>query len=74
MDPREKELRAICFEIGRQLREEIEDRRSGPPFGFALLMYDFGPDGFLAYTGNGDREGTIRLLREHLKHLEESTN
>lgn len=71
---RQLELEAICFEIGRQIREEMNDKSSGPPIGFALLMYDFGPGGFLTYTGNGNREDTIKLLREHLRMLEGQTN
>jgi hypothetical protein len=71
---RREELEAICFAIGGEIKKEMDDKNSGPPIGFALLMYDFGPGGFLAYCGNGDREGTIRLLREHLKHLEGRTN
>lgn len=65
------ELEALTFEIGKQLRAELgtvtpHDRG----LGFALLIFDFGANGFCAYTGNADREDTIRLLREHLRMLE----
>lgn len=73
MNQRQRELEAICFALGDTLRREMDDRRSGPRIGFALLLYDFGPNGFCAYTGNGNREDTIKLLREHLRMLETKT-
>ncbi len=70
---RREELEAICNMLGRSLREEMDDATTGPPIGFALLLYNFGPNGFCAYTGNGNREDTIKLLREHLRMLETRT-
>lgn len=70
---RREELEAICFALGKELKKEMDDATTGPPIGFALLLYDFGPDGFCAYCGNGNREDTIKLLREHLKMMETRT-
>lgn len=71
---RKELLEKICFAIGDEIRAEINDKSSGPPFGFCLLLFDSGPDGFLAYTSNCNREDTIKLLREHIRHLEGRTN
>lgn len=70
---RRQELELLCNMLGQTLGSELDDSTTGPPIGFALLLYDFGPNGFCAYTGNGNREDTIRLLREHLKMLETRT-
>lgn len=73
-DARRAELETICFTMGDAIRGEMNDKRSGPPIGFVLLLADFGPDGFMAYTGNVPRPETIKLLREHLTMLEGRTN
>lgn len=71
---RKELLEKICFALGDEIRKEMNDASSGPPIGFCLLLFDSGPDGFLAYTSNANREDTIRLLREHIAHLEGRTN
>lgn len=73
-DERKRELEKICFMLGDSIRAEMNDASSGPPIGFCLLLFDSGPDGFLAYTSNANREDMIKLLREHLAHLEGRTN
>jgi hypothetical protein len=44
--------------------------------GFILLVFDFGDhsDKFTAYMSNAQREGQIKILREHLAKLEGRTN
>lgn len=73
-DARRAELETICFAMGDSIRDEMNDKRSGPPIGFVLMLADFGQDGFMAYTGNVSRESSIKLIREHLAHLEGRTN
>lgn len=73
-DPRQEEGEAIARELGRQLKAELEDTTTGPPMGFALWIFDFGDGGFLSYVSNARREDMIKMLREHLKRLEENTN
>lgn len=73
-NPRQAEGEAIVRELGRQLKAELEDMTTGPPMGFALWIFDFGDTGFLSYISNARREDMIKLLREHLKRLEETTN
>lgn len=73
-DRRQEEGEAIARELGRQLKAELEDTTTGPPMGFALWIFDFGDKGFLSYISNARREDMIKLLREHLKRLEETTN
>lgn len=70
---RREELEAICFMLGDELRKEMNDARTGPRIGFVLMLYDYGPGGFCAYTGSGNREDSIKLIREHLRMLETQT-
>ena len=70
---RREELEAIVKMLGDGIRAEMNDATTGPPIGFVLMLYDYGPGGFLAYTGSGNREDSIRLIREHLKMLETQT-
>lgn len=69
-----EELELICKMMGKALHDEISNKSTGKPFGFLLLMFDFGPDGFCAHVSNARREDMIKLLREHLAKLEQETN
>lgn len=40
--------------------------------GFAIMLYDFGDDGALAYASNGNRQDMIKLLKETLDKLQRS--
>ncbi len=68
------ELNAITRMMGKALAEEMADKSSGPPIGFALFCFDFGPDGFLSYVSNASREDVTRMLREHLERMEAGTD
>jgi hypothetical protein len=35
-----------------------------PGYGFALLMFSFGEDGFLTHVSNANRADLVKLLRE----------
>ncbi|HEU5276808.1 MAG TPA: hypothetical protein VFU97_24340 [Xanthobacteraceae bacterium] len=71
---RREELEAICAMLGKSLADELNDTTTGPPMGFLLMLFDFGPKGFNAYVSNANREDMIRLLREQIAHLEGKTN
>jgi hypothetical protein len=75
-DPRQVVMEAICQNVGRQIASELEDTTTGPAMGFILLVFDFGDhsDKFTAYMSNAQREGQIKILREHLAKLEGRTN
>lgn len=49
--------------IGGILRDAVADL-GGPSLGFALLLFDFGDKGAIAYTSNADRRDMINALEE----------
>ena len=55
------QLEAQCRRIAEQIAEQAL-----PGTGFALLMFDFGADGNLAYVSNAQRADMRRALREWL--------
>jgi hypothetical protein len=57
-------LEASCAGIGRTLREIMP-----PGSGFALIMFDFGEKGNMAYVSSAEREDMIRLFVEVLEKL-----
>lgn len=65
MDPRQRLLEQFSAVEGRNLRSRLPKGT-----GFALMLFDFGPGGFLSYTGNSNREDFMRVLRETLAVLE----
>lgn len=69
---RRRELEEICRQTGLAIAEEMDNASSGPPLGFMLMVFDFGPGGetFNAYFSNGQREDMVKLLREQADHLE----
>ena len=70
-DDRRRELEGICRQMGKAIAEEMNDASSGPPMGFMLMMFDFGPPGkFMTYFSNAQREDMIKALREQADHLE----
>lgn len=68
---RKSELETIVGIMAREIVTEMDDLRSGPPIGFALLVFDFGENGFLAYASNAERRDMIRSLREQADRMEE---
>lgn len=62
-------MRMLCDQISA----EMNDASSGPPMGFAVLVFDFGPGGFCAHGSNARREDLVKLLREHADRLEAGT-
>ena len=67
-EPPRLELEANCAELGRLLRKGM-----GPGVGFALVLFDFGPKGSMAYTGTGVRQDVIKMLAELLDKLRADT-
>jgi hypothetical protein len=67
MDEREcerEQLEAQCKEIGDVIRE------AAPGLGFALVLFDFGEKGNMAYVSTAQRADTIKMLRELCGNLE----
>lgn len=71
---RKEELEKICRMLGDEINEEMNDASTGPPIGFCLLLFDSGPNAFLAYTSNTGNEDMLKILRQHVAHLEGRTN
>lgn len=74
MNPRRKELEIITRMIGDQIIKEMNDASSGPPIGFMLMLFDFGPNGFSSYISNARRADVIKLLREQADRMEAGTD
>ena len=64
-DPREAALAALNKELGQQLRAAMPKDT-----GFALLIFDFGPGGYMTWASNASRPDMVRALREMATTLE----
>ncbi len=71
-NPRLLELEMITKIIGDQIKEEMNDLSTGPPIGFALMMFDFGDDGFMTYYSNAQRDTMIKAMKETIALLEQT--
>jgi hypothetical protein len=65
----EKQVRLVleqqCRDVGGVIARECP-----AGVGFALVMFDFGDCGSMAYVSNGQRDYMVRALRELLQRLE----
>jgi len=66
---RQAQLERMTGDLARQVACGLE-----PGIGMTLMLYDFGEKGFTAYASTGDREGTIKMLRELLGKLQADCN
>ena len=60
----EDELEQQCAKVGEKIGVHLP-----PGFGFALILFDFGERGNLAYMSNGEREDMLRVLQELIDHM-----
>jgi hypothetical protein len=51
--------------IGRELKASLP-----PGVGFAVLVFDIGRKGNLAYVSNAERTSMIEAMREFIRHAE----
>lgn len=58
----------VCRDLGRLIGD-----RMVPGWGFALVLFTFGDDGFATYISNADRDGMIKALRECADTIELGT-
>ena len=70
MRPRQAELDAITRMLGKAMQDEMNDASTGEPLGFAIVVFDFGPDGFMSYASNAQRADVAKLFRELAKKIE----
>ncbi len=61
-------LEILAAESARRIADEL--KRSLPRgVGFAVLVFDFGPGGNLAYVSNAERADMLKAMREFIaKH------
>ena len=64
MDPREKALNELNRMIADKIKEDLP-----PGVGFALLVFSFGPGGFMTYCSNSEREDMIKGIEELLEYV-----
>lgn len=64
-----KALEAACRELAGMLEPRLKGM-FGQRVGFALLVFDFGSKGNMAYLSNAERDGMISLVKEWLALLE----
>lgn len=60
IDPIPKELNEAMNGVGKLLNKIFK------PFGFALLVFDFGNHGRMNYISNADREDMITAMKEFI--------
>lgn len=60
-----RQMETSVREIGRTIARVLP-----PNTGFALLMFDFGPEGSATYVSNASREDMVKMLREQADALE----
>lgn len=59
------EAEAVAREVGRLIGSAVPEG-----YGFAVLVFSFGPGGATTYVSNADRADMIRALRECADRLE----
>jgi hypothetical protein len=64
-DRKVTELEAKAKEFGR-----IFKRGMPPGMGFALMLFDLGPSGWMTYISSANRADMIRAMREFILKLE----
>lgn len=64
-----------CQEIGEGIAAVLEEMGKAHPemprTGFALLVYTFGPDGWMTFTSNAGRDSMVSALEELLRKIKE---
>ncbi len=64
-DPTLPELEMMARELGRAINKDLL-----PGTGFVVALFNFGGTGSMTYLSNGNREDTIKMLRELLGKIE----
>jgi hypothetical protein len=66
---RNPEVEAKLKQIGDRLRKAVDEV---PGYGFALLIFSYGPNGNMFYTSNAQRQSIINAMREFIARAEEN--
>lgn len=65
-----KQLESECFALGRKLKQELEVQPHTQNVGFALVLFDYGAAGNMAFVSTAQRMDCIALLKELIGKLE----
>lgn len=65
-----KALESACRELALRTIKPAIARMFGASVGFALVIFDFGEKGDMAYLSDCQREDMVKLVREWLALLE----
>jgi hypothetical protein len=65
-----RQLESTAREIGQTIERGIDDRGTG----YALLLFDFGEAGSIAYMSNASRPDMIKALEELLGNLKKNSS
>jgi hypothetical protein len=55
---------AMAKIVGKDIQAALKAEGMAAKIGFALVMFDFGAEGNIAYASNADREDFLRALDE----------
>lgn len=69
MSEKQKELEKLAAEIGRAIGQSVDGIFGPRRVGYAMLLFDFGDSGNMAYASNGKRDDMIKALTELIGHL-----
>lgn len=75
-DQEQQDVERITRDIAREISDAVAVGAAHfgtPRLGFALLVFDFGDTGTMAYASNADRQDMIRALDECRRKLIEGT-
>lgn len=61
-----EQLQSITVELAKMIKVELR----GVECGFALVLFDFGGKGNMAYAADGVREDLVKMFRELATKLE----
>jgi len=64
-----EELEEQSKELGRLIDIGLNHGTGQKKIGFALLIFDFGENGDLAYISNGRRENMIKAMQECIQKI-----
>ena len=72
MSAEQKKLEQFAAKIGRAIGENVDGIFGRRRVGYAMLLFDFGDSGNMAYASNGNRDDMIKALLELVGHLKGS--
>ncbi len=69
MSAEREHLEVVVAGIGRAIGESVDGEFGARRVGYAVLLFDFGDSGTMAYASNAKRDDMIKALAELLVKL-----